>query len=68
MLIKLFILSVIISSRIYIRFLILDSRGLENCIELHVDLQSNSLDEVYVVDEKISHDQAPSGILDNRTR
>ena len=67
-LIKLFILSVIISSRIYIRFLILDSMGLDNCIELHVDLQSNFLDEVYVVDEKIGHGQAPSGILDNRTR
>ena len=68
MLIKLFILSVIISSRIYIRFLILDSMGLDNCIELHVDLQSSFLDEVYVVDEKIGHDQAPIGILDNRTR
>lgn len=68
MLIKLFILSVIISSRIYIRFLILDSMGLDNCIELHVDLQSNFLDEVYVVDEKIGHGQAPSGTLDNRTR
>ena len=68
MLIKLFILSVIISSRIYIRFLILDSMGLDYCIELHVDLQGNFLDEVYVVGEKIGHDQAPSEILDNRTK
>lgn len=65
---KLRILSIIVSSHIHIRFLILDSRGLDNRIELHVDLQSNSLDEVYVVDENVGHGQAPSGILDNRTR
>lgn len=41
---------------------------LDNCIELHVDLQSNFLDEVYVVDENVGHGQAPSGILDNQTR
>ena len=65
---KSFILPIIASPRIYIRFLILDSRGLDNRIELHVDLQSNSLDEVYVVDENVGHDLAPSEILDNRTR
>lgn len=41
---------------------------MDNCIEPHVDLQSNFLDEVYVVDENVNHGQAPSGILDSRTR
>nr|DAV63236.1 MAG TPA: hypothetical protein [Caudoviricetes sp.] len=63
-----FIASFIVNFCIHIHYRIRDNMEQDDHIELHVDLQSSFLDEVYVVDENIGHSLAPIGILDSRTR